>query len=90
MCTCVCSRNRDIIGNTTHHIRILSVLLRSGQWGEPLPDVLSSGIFTTKSVVVVFDIDIDFDVVVVDIVDAAAAAAAAAAAVVVDDDDVDI
>ena len=43
MCTCV--YDRDIIGNTAHHIRILSVLLRSGQWGEYLPDVLSSGIW---------------------------------------------
>ena len=51
MHVCVC--DRDIIANTTHHIRILSVLLRSGQWGEPLPDVLSSGTFMTISVVVV-------------------------------------
>jgi len=40
----MCSCDRDIIGNTAHHIQILSMLLRSGQWGECLPDVLSSGI----------------------------------------------
>jgi len=60
MCVCVC--DRDIIGNTTHHIRILSVLLRCGQWGEPLPDVLSSGIFTSKSVVVVVVVVVDVDI----------------------------
>jgi len=40
---CAYVYNRDIIGNTSHHIRILSVLLRSGRWGESLPDILSSG-----------------------------------------------
>lgn len=53
----VCACNRDIIGNTSHHIRILSVLLRSGRWGESLPDVLSSGwFFFAESVIVFIDL----------------------------------
>jgi phosphoinositide-3-kinase regulatory subunit len=30
----------DIINNTSHHIRIMELLLTSGRWGESLPDAL--------------------------------------------------